>query len=1326
MRATARRTRATMRVSLRDFGWERAEIAALRHSTLPWLEGVRPEVELAATPLAEAGELGTRDRLSLLAQFAAHVAFLQFAGIGDSDFDPADWAVIRKRETDCRLVRVAVHGRREDAPPSLTLAQHFADAVRSPKLDVLRQSWARAESIYAECHSHLRAGGAADLRWLAGSAAGEVLGPGPDALRALWSDRDARLGYSDPRAIDALRAMADLDPTVSLVVVRGGSILRYGAIDALSAEIGPIDSLAETEIAEHVVAAMASKHLVFAVADAASLDEPSRRVVQILSSMQGAGWIVPSASSGTETRYFIVSPRLAARRALESRLGSTADAPEWIERFVSSPRFATYLDDGALPPDDEPAIDVPEPNRSYLAALALVGRSFPRELASRFLREFLFDRGLDELHIEGITHVSDTQFEFVSDAVCEHVASLNPPASRPAICRVAARFVEQTEDLGRAAALLVEAGESQHAAQILERVEWSSAEQIVAALQKLPRSVLAGSRKLAGTLADALLGSGRYRDAGEVALLLPDPDRELVLAGVERRMGDYGPALARLERLPRSGSTDLLRADILIVERCYDEARNIIATAVPESEDDRVRLGYLRDLLNDGETGERWLDSPSPLRRYFAARLGTYGALDRGDFDEALAQADESAAAAATIPQRIDSHLDRVYALFAAGRWNEARAAAIEALAVVEETQGDRAAGGLLFVLAYLCADDGQWAHASQRIDRLRHFYSQTNDERRLIELDLLAAHLDFSQGRFDSARRIAASLLDRSCDAPIREAASLIVDEVDWIEQRAAAQPPPGEVPSNLEFRDRYLLNASRRGASIDSVRGAFNKALAEWERKGKGDAPEAHSGSDRLKILRSALARGRWQNDSALLAIAHQIAHELRLEIEPPKAAAPATTSDFAILRAAARREFPFASGDFGGVVWRFATRNRLGHWHQIGSASSLAADDLDRLIVAPCAGWIPCSDRELLYIEGSESWSAESREAVAAQFRTRAELHRLRRVVEQEEGAGEVSRTAVEFGIVGDSTPIRDVIALIVRVARRDVTVCIRGESGTGKELVARALHRNSTRRQKTFTAVNCAALPEHLIESELFGHVRGAFTGADRDRAGLIESSDGGTLFLDEIGEMPLPAQAKLLRFMQEGEFRRVGDTVNRSADVRMVTATNRKLETAVEEGRFREDLYYRVRVVEIALPPLRERGSDIPLLASSFLAAEREKHRFGPSRLSPEVEAIFASYGWPGNVRELQNTIRAAHAVAGEAKEIDIEHLPERLRNVVPSRVKAGSYQEAVSRFRRDLIEKSLAQANGNQNQAAAVLKISRQALAYQIKELGILTGKSRH
>jgi transcriptional regulator with PAS, ATPase and Fis domain len=459
----------------------------------------------------------------------------------------------------------------------------------------------------------------------------------------------------------------------------------------------------------------------------------------------------------------------------------------------------------------------------------------------------------------------------------------------------------------------------------------------------------------------------------------------------------------------------------------------------------------------------------------------------------------------------------------------------------------------------------------------------------------------------------------------------------------------------------------------------------------------PQLATVPDQLFAFRAAIAR---KDHAGARAIADRFG--IVFEVDPVP-----TEVELRILRTAATREFPFAPRDFD-VPWSFATRNRLGHWNTIGSYASENGG----------ADWIDCSDRERLYIEGCSRWTSEGRDAVAAMFRTRSENHRLRRLLEQEDNV-RAAATTID-GIVGQSPVIREVESLVARVARRDVAVCILGESGTGKELVARAIHRQSARRQKTFTPVNCAALPENLVESELFGHVRGAFTGADRDRAGLIEMTDGGTLFLDEIGELPLITQAKLLRFLQEGEFRRVGDTANRTADVRIVSATNRKLDSAVEEGRFRDDLYYRVRGVEIVLPPLRDRGGDVTLLASHFLAIERDKHRAGPATLSPDAEAIFAAYSWPGNVRELQNTIRGAHAIAGDAKQIEVEHLPERLRNVAPSRTIAGSYQDAVARFKRDLIERSLLHARGNQNRAAAALKMSRQALAYQIRELGIM------
>jgi transcriptional regulator with PAS, ATPase and Fis domain len=254
------------------------------------------------------------------------------------------------------------------------------------------------------------------------------------------------------------------------------------------------------------------------------------------------------------------------------------------------------------------------------------------------------------------------------------------------------------------------------------------------------------------------------------------------------------------------------------------------------------------------------------------------------------------------------------------------------------------------------------------------------------------------------------------------------------------------------------------------------------------------------------------------------------------------------------------------------------------------------------------------------------------------------------------------------------------------------------------------------------VNCGALPDNLVESELFGHVRGAFTGAERDRAGLIESAHGGTLFLDEIGELPLAAQAKLLRFLQESEIRRVGDSATRKADVRVVAATHRQLEQCVDDGTFREDLFYRIKVIEIAVPPLRERGADVILLARAFLAAERNKQVLGPERFTDAVEASFLSYSWDGNVRELQNAVRAAFAIAGESRVIDVRHLPDRIARVAVVK-RGGTYHDEVMRFRRSLIETALTSSSGNQNQAAKHLGMSRQALNYQIRELRIDVAK---
>ncbi len=1302
MRGSARRAIA---VDVRKFGWDRAAFAALRHSTLPWHDQRAPEITLDAAPLTALKDLGSRDRLSLVGQFAAHLAFLQFAGIRDGDFDPNQWAVVRKRATDCRLVRVFANHSAEDSPPVLTVIQQFTAGIGAPPLDVLRQSWGRAETVYQEIESRLRADAAADLRWLRRSTLGWVTSPGLEMLRELLTR--SRGKFSAPTDLAAFRALAAVDAAISILGDEASPVDRYSGIRTLGQIVGTLDPLAEREIVERVVGALGESHRIFVLADSDSLDQASRRVIDVLQAADVGVWIGVEGQELPETRWFLLSPRLDARRDVESRLTTipSNSRRRWLEELAESTALNHYLDDGTLPAAVDSGVrNLREPLRSYIAAVALLGPRASKALVDRFLERLMSTARAADLVIEGITALDDGQFAFLSDEIHRQAIDAIPATSRASLSRVAAEVAEAYGDRRCAAFLFLESGDHTRAAAHLESIEWHSPRDVIRTLRSLPRSAL--SQRLSQVLAEAQIACGRYRDAKEIA-------SDLLLARIERRLGDYALALSRLERLDTADfEAELLRAEILRLLDRHEEARKLLDDLDASTDDERVRLGYQRAVLAN-ETGapsdDAWMRIDTPCRDYYVARISVYRAVAAHDLQTGIVSARAAIATAASIPDRVDATLDLLFALFCSGDWIAARAAALDGLLLVDQTQGDRAAGGILFMLAYLCADDGQWVHAEHLLDRLRKFYGDMHDEKRLGELDMLAAAIDFSRGRFDAAERSASVVLQAATSDQIHETAALMLDEIDWIKHRQLPLRSTGKT-ANVELTNRHALLRARRGLVHDQLRG-FPSRLFEWE-EARGAAPTPGNGSEKLMLFRAALGRERAE-------VAKKIAAELNISVELE---APAGESELRILRAVAALPYPFAQHDFSPTPWRYATRNRLGQWLEIGALPPLPSAELDAILAAPPTDWVTCSDRELLYISGLSRWSSVSREAIASLFRIRAEHYRLRRLMDDEPVSAVGERVE---GIVGESPAIREVYELIFRLAKRDVAVCVLGESGTGKELVARAIHRQSSRRHKPFMAINCAALPENLFESELFGHARGAFTGADRDRAGLIETTDGGTLFLDEIGEMPVGAQAKLLRFLQEGEFRRVGETTHRTADVRVVTATNRKLEAAVEQGRFREDLYYRIRGVEIMLPPLRDRASDIPLLAAHFLTVERQKHRGGAMRLSGEVEAAFVSYHWPGNVRELQNTIRAAHALAGEAREIDLEHLPERLRRIKIVRMPLGSYQDAVARFRRELIEKSLAQANGNQNQAAAMLKISRQALAYQIRELGILVTPSK-
>jgi two-component system response regulator AtoC len=341
-------------------------------------------------------------------------------------------------------------------------------------------------------------------------------------------------------------------------------------------------------------------------------------------------------------------------------------------------------------------------------------------------------------------------------------------------------------------------------------------------------------------------------------------------------------------------------------------------------------------------------------------------------------------------------------------------------------------------------------------------------------------------------------------------------------------------------------------------------------------------------------------------------------------------------------------------------------------------------------------------------------------------------VRKAVERERLVARVQELESELGhrqaserIIGASRALRDAIDVAHKVAPYPSTVLITGESGTGKELFARLVHEQSPRASAPFVAVNCGAIPESLLESELFGHARGAFTGAVSDHTGLFADADGGTLLLDEIGELPHVLQVKLLRVLQEGEIRPVGGSATRHVDVRVLAATNRDLADEVANRRFREDLYYRINVVSIHLPSLRERPEDVPELAQHF--ARRYAQRLGmpAATLTPAALAALARHPWPGNVRELENAIERALVLAG-GREIETVHLPLGVQGKLTASGSPRSPSDAdlsvkvrVRQLERGLIESALERTAGNRTQAARLLDLSHRALLYKIREYGL-------
>ena len=378
--------------------------------------------------------------------------------------------------------------------------------------------------------------------------------------------------------------------------------------------------------------------------------------------------------------------------------------------------------------------------------------------------------------------------------------------------------------------------------------------------------------------------------------------------------------------------------------------------------------------------------------------------------------------------------------------------------------------------------------------------------------------------------------------------------------------------------------------------------------------------------------------------------------------------------------------------------------------------AYTDVDSLMDAINTGRIyhfvpkPWDPNELLIIVRR---AAERYTLARDNARLRDELELAVNALRREAAERRVQSLVFE-GLIGAPTGLRKVVDLARKVLDTDTTVLLLGETGTGKELFARLIHHNGPRRSAKFVAQNCGALPESLLESELFGHTRGAFTGATAERKGLFEEADGGTIFLDEVGEMSPAMQLRLLRVLQEGEIRRVGASAPRTVNVRVLAATNTDLEADLEAGRFRKDLYYRLNVFPIRLPPLRERVEDIPTLAEHFLRVYRERARRAVPSISPEALRCLRAYPFPGNVRELENEIERAVALADPGQAIGLEQLSERIRNTGGRPAAPQTLNDAIEQLKRRMIEDALREC-GSKTRAAERLGLTRQSLQQMLR-----------
>lgn len=822
-------------------------------------------------------------------------------------------------------------------------------------------------------------------------------------------------------------------------------------------------------------------------------------------------------------------------------------------------------------------------------------------------------------------------------------------------------------------------------------------------------------REMQLRLAEVIALRGRMKEAGSMAgawrRAFPEAPAEetlraLVLEAKSReREGEHEAALALLDRADAAGAGLPTAARL--------EAALARATV----------YSHTGRFLEEKETYDRW--RPAVLdecddrltARLFASEA--LGLSDRREFPQAVARLEEALAVTRDDPaERAIRSMDLAATLYHSGRRGRCRELLDNAIVLAGAAGREDLARAARANRLELLINAGDWTAASEEIEALLVSARADPDDRRLLVALRYRSRLALRRGLLAQAaldnaeaRRLAEKVADRlePGELWLEEGDRLLYEGDTGAARRAyevAAADPPDRCDSAERARERLAELA------WPAAEGPPGHALAELEALFQSDDYAAAETLARWHVhftgagsLPGDLSR---RADGVLRARGGSALADAVFGEPSGRTAGPAGRPDAETLRrlraavagalAAEECEAPLAALGLTGLSVRNADGRELVSFGAVPESSPgrrlEAGAATYELVLSPV---LPEEETAILMLLLETLLFRVLSPALPSDF---------------SEGW---RRLGVTAGDVSMEEPYRR----LVRFAPQSVTVLVLGESGCGKEAVARAVHALSPRAAGPFVAVNVPAIPAALLESELFGHTRGAFTGADRDRKGLLEEAERGTIFFDEVGDLSLPLQAKLLRALQEREVRRVGENRPRRLDVRVVSATSRNLEREVEAGRFREDLYYRLHVAVIALPPLRERGRDGQLLARHFLSRYGREYGRGDLSFAPETLAALSAHTWPGNVRELQNVVAQAAALAESGGMVPPSLLPEPLRG--EKRVVAGreNYRARVDRHRRGLISEALERAGGNRSRAARDLGMSRQALLYLIRELNV-------